>query len=59
VSAALARDVLLVRACFHFPLCGTVTMFGFYSNQLGCHGSIAVSIILSVLLLVVIRSCNG
>jgi lipoprotein signal peptidase len=35
------------------------TMFGFYSNQLGWLGSIAVSVILSVLLIVVMRSCSG
>jgi hypothetical protein len=34
-------------------------MFGFYSNQLGCFGSIVVSIIGTVLLVVLIRSCNG
>jgi hypothetical protein len=34
-------------------------MFAFYSNQLGCFGSLVVSVILSVLLIVVIRSCNG
>jgi hypothetical protein len=33
---------------------GTSTMFGFYSNQLGCGGSIVVSIILSVLLIVLV-----
>ena len=34
-------------------------MFGFYSNQLGCFGSIVVSIIGTVLLVVLIRSCSG
>ena len=34
-------------------------MFGFYSNQLGCLGSIVVSVILTVLLIVVMRSCSG
>jgi hypothetical protein len=34
-------------------------MFGFYSNQLGCFGSIIVSIIGTVLLIVLIRSCSG
>ena len=34
-------------------------MFGFYSNQLGCAGSIIVSIILSLILFAVIRGCNG
>jgi hypothetical protein len=34
-------------------------MFGFYSNQLGCIGSLVVSIIGTVLLIVLIRSCSG
>jgi hypothetical protein len=34
-------------------------MFSIYSNQLGCLGSIVVSVILSVLLIVVMRSCSG
>jgi hypothetical protein len=34
-------------------------MFGFYSNQLGCFGSLVVSIIGTILLVVLIRSCNG
>jgi hypothetical protein len=34
-------------------------MFGFYSNRLGCFGSILVSIIGTVLLILLIRSCNG
>jgi hypothetical protein len=34
-------------------------MFGFYSNQLGCLGSIIVSIIGTVLLFLLIRGCNG
>jgi hypothetical protein len=34
-------------------------MFGFYSNQLGCLGSIVVSIILSALLFLVIRGCSS
>ena len=34
-------------------------MFGFYSNQLGCLGSIVVAIIRSVPLIVVMRSCSG
>ncbi len=34
-------------------------MFGFYSNQLGCFWSIVVSVIGTILLIVVIRSCSG
>jgi hypothetical protein len=34
-------------------------MFGFYSNQLGCLGSIVVSIIGTVLLILLIRGCTG
>ena len=32
-------------------------MFAFYSNRLGCLGSIAVSIIGTILLVVLLRSC--
>ena len=32
-------------------------MFGFYSTRLGCIGSVAVSIVLSVILIVAMRSC--
>jgi hypothetical protein len=34
-------------------------MFFFYSNRLGCLGSIAVSIVLTLLLLLVLRACNA
>jgi hypothetical protein len=34
-------------------------MFGFYSNRLGCIGSIIVSIIGTVLILTLMRSCSG
>ena len=34
-------------------------MFAFYSNRLGCLGSIAVSIVLSIILLVVIKLAGG
>jgi hypothetical protein len=34
-------------------------MFAFYSNRLGCLGSLVVSLIGTVLLLVVIRACAG
>ena len=32
-------------------------MFAFYSNRLGCLGSIAVSIVLSAVLILVMRGC--
>jgi hypothetical protein len=34
-------------------------MFVFFSNRLGCAGSIAVSIAGTVLLILLIRSCSG
>jgi hypothetical protein len=34
-------------------------MFGFYSNRLGCLGSIVISILGSVLLIALLRSCSG
>jgi hypothetical protein len=34
-------------------------MFVFFSNRLGCAGSIIVSILLSVVLIVLLRSCNA
>ena len=36
-----------------------VSMFGFYSNQLGCLGSVIVSLIGTAILILVIRSCSG
>jgi len=33
-------------------------MFFFFSNRLGCVGSIAVSLVLSVILVLAMRSCN-
>jgi hypothetical protein len=33
-------------------------MFAFYSNRLGCLGSIVVSVIGSVLIILLLRSCN-
>ena len=33
-------------------------MIGLYSNRLGCFGSIVVSIVATVLLAVVLRSCG-
>ena len=35
------------------------SMFGFYSNQLGCLGSLIVSLIGTAILILVIRSCSG
>jgi hypothetical protein len=34
-------------------------MFAFYSNKLGCFGSLVVSIIGTIILILVIRSCAG
>jgi hypothetical protein len=34
-------------------------MFGFYSGRLGCVGSLAVSIAISVVMIVLLRSCSG
>jgi uncharacterized membrane protein YeaQ/YmgE (transglycosylase-associated protein family) len=34
-------------------------MFAFFSNRLGCLGSIVVSIIGTVILLLVMRGCQG
>ena len=34
-------------------------MFGFYSNRLGCLGSIVISIIGSLILIALLRSCSG
>lgn len=34
-------------------------MFAFYSNRLGCLGSILLSIVLSLLLFAVLRGCQG
>lgn len=33
-------------------------MFVFFSNRLGCAGSILVSVVLSALLILVLRSCG-
>jgi hypothetical protein len=38
---------------------GTDLMFAFYSNQLGCLGSIVLSLIGTVILFLVIQSCQG
>lgn len=37
---------------------GTCNVFAFFSNRLGCLGSIAVSIIGTVLLIVLMRGCH-
>lgn len=34
-------------------------MFVFFSNKLGCGGSIAISIVGTVLLILLMRSCAG
>jgi hypothetical protein len=34
-------------------------MFVFFSNRLGCAGSIAVSVAATILLILLIRSCAG
>ena len=34
-------------------------MFVFFSNRLGCLGSIAVSVVLSAVLILMLRSCGG
>ena len=34
-------------------------MFAFFSNRLGCLGSLLVSIIGSILLILTFRSCSG
>jgi hypothetical protein len=33
-------------------------MFAFYSNRLGCAGSIGVSMVLSIALILLLRSCS-
>ena len=34
-------------------------MFGFYSNRLGCMGSLVVSAIGTIVLLALLRGCSG
>jgi hypothetical protein len=34
-------------------------MFGFYSSRLGCLGSIVVSILGTILIVTLLRSCSG
>jgi hypothetical protein len=34
-------------------------MFGFFSSRLGCVGSIIVSVIGTLILMAVLRGCNG
>lgn len=34
-------------------------MFVFFSNRLGCAGSLAVSAVLTVAVLLAMRACNG
>jgi len=35
------------------------SMFGFFSNKLGCIGSIVVSVIGTLILMLVMRGCSG
>jgi hypothetical protein len=34
-------------------------MFGFYSNRVGCIGSLAISLLGTLVLIVAMRSCSG
>jgi hypothetical protein len=34
-------------------------MFAFYSNRLGCLGSLIISLVGTLLLILLIRSCSG
>jgi hypothetical protein len=34
-------------------------MFGFYSNRVGCIGSLVISLIGTLVLIVAMRSCSG
>jgi hypothetical protein len=45
----------LGSASFRYPR--EPFMFGFYSSRLGCLGSLAVSIVGSIILIVAMRSC--
>jgi hypothetical protein len=38
---------------------GDAGMFVFYSNKFGCLGSILVSVVLTAILILALRSCNG
>jgi hypothetical protein len=40
------------------PRCYADTVFVFFSNRLGCLGSIAVSIVGTALLILLMRSCS-
>jgi hypothetical protein len=44
------------RTIQQLRFCG---VFAFFSNRLGCFGSIAVSVIGTILLLVLMRGCSG
>jgi hypothetical protein len=54
-----ARHLLV--GCLHHIQSPPVghTMFGYYSNRLGCLGSLLISVIGSVLLILLMRSCNS
>jgi hypothetical protein len=34
-------------------------MFVFFSNRVGCLGSLAISLVLSALMIVLLRACTG
>jgi hypothetical protein len=34
-------------------------MFGFFSSRLGCLGSLAVSVVGTILLMLLLRGCSG
>ena len=54
-AQVLAHKRALLRSSDVFR----VAMFAFFSNRLGCIGSILVSVVGSVLLLLVMRGCSG
>jgi len=37
---------------------GRIAMFVFYSSRLGCLGSIALSVVATILLVLALRGCN-
>jgi len=41
------------------PCCESAFMFAFYSNRVGCLGSIVISLILSVILFAVMAMLSG
>jgi hypothetical protein len=57
-SAAAVRNSLPVVAIL-FQFFNPIDMFGFYSNRLGCAGSLIVSLIGTALLILLMKSCNS